>query len=205
MRDYIGMAEATITNSDYMSEEEAKGITDTLTHNATLLTRLVNMLYDSSDTAVADGKKLSREDKVYCNKVAREAIGYVELYYPQIIFDFRTEAGDDAFVYTSHLYLMRSLRELLYNAAKYSDGPRVVVSVKLTEKTLRYVIEDTGKGIAEADRELMFEPFTKVDDLSEGLGLGLPLAKRHFRNMGGDLTLDADYHAGCRFVAELPR
>ena len=204
LRDYIGMAEATSTNNrEYMSDEEKTSITNTLSHNATLLSRLVNMLYDSSETAVE--KKVETKDKVYCNKVAREAIGYVEQYYPHIIFDFRTEVGDDVFVYTSHLYLMRSLRELLYNSAKYSDGPRVVVSVKLTDKTLRYVIEDTGKGIAEGDRELMFEPFTKVDDLSEGLGLGLPLAKRHFRNMGGDLTLDANYHNGCRFVAELPR
>jgi signal transduction histidine kinase len=36
------------------------------------------------------------------------------------------------------------------------------------------------------------------------LGLGLPLAKRHACNLGGDLTLDADYHDGCRFILELP-
>ena len=50
----------------------------------------------------------------------------------------------------------------------------------------------------------MFDFFTKVDDLSEGLGLGLPLAKQHVMNMGGDMTLDADYHDGCRFIIELP-
>jgi signal transduction histidine kinase len=50
----------------------------------------------------------------------------------------------------------------------------------------------------------MFEPFTKIDDLSEGLGLGLPLSKRHMQYLGGDLTLDASYHDGCRFIAELP-
>ena len=50
----------------------------------------------------------------------------------------------------------------------------------------------------------MFKFFTKVDDLSEGLGLGLPLAKRHAINLGGDLTLDDNYHDGCRFIIELP-
>ena len=59
-------------------------------------------------------------------------------------------------------------------------------------------------GIDEADRERMFKFFTKVDDLSEGLGLGLPLAKRHALNLGGDMRLDETYHEGCRFVLELP-
>ena len=70
--------------------------------------------------------------------------------------------------------------------------------------TIRYIIEDTGKGISEADREQIFKFFTKVDDLSEGLGLGLPLAKRHAQTLGGDLILDTDYHDGCRFILELP-
>lgn len=55
--------------------------------------------------------------------------------------------------------------------------------------------EYTGKGIAASDRDRMFKFFTKIDDLSEGLGLGLPLSKRHARNLGGDLYLDEDYHA----------
>ena len=51
----------------------------------------------------------------------------------------------------------------------------------------------------------MFMPFTKVNDLSEGLGLGLPLSKRHVQNLGGELTLDTTYREGCRFVIELPK
>ena len=50
----------------------------------------------------------------------------------------------------------------------------------------------------------MFKPFAKIDDLTEGLGLGLPLAKQHAQSLGGDLTLDTSYTQGCRFVIELP-
>ena len=50
----------------------------------------------------------------------------------------------------------------------------------------------------------MFEPFTNVNDLTEGLGLGLPLAKRHILTLGGELKLDADYHEGCRIIMTLP-
>ena len=49
------------------------------------------------------------------------------------------------------------------------------------------------------------KPFTKVDETSEGLGLGLPLCKRHAVTLGGDLVLDTSYTNGCRFILELPK
>ena len=99
---------------------------------------------------------------------------------------------------------MRCLRELLYNSAKYSDGQHILMQISRTDDFIRFIVEDKGNGIDDANRDLMFKFFTKVDDLSEGLGLGLPLAKRHALNLGGDLKLDETYHEGCRFVLELP-
>ena len=54
-------------------------------------------------------------------------------------------------------------------------------------------------------RELLYKPFAKIDDLSEGLGLGLPLTKRHALSLGGDLIYDRDYKEGCRFILEMPK
>ncbi len=51
----------------------------------------------------------------------------------------------------------------------------------------------------------MFEMFTKVNDLSEGLGLGLALTKRHIQNLGGNVFLDENYTEGCRMIIELPK
>jgi C4-dicarboxylate-specific signal transduction histidine kinase len=77
--------------------------------------------------------------------------------------------------------------------------------VQETDHSVRFIVEDQGLGIAEAYREQMFVPFTKVNELSEGLGLGLPLSKRHSQNLGGDLIFDTSYHEGCRFILELPK
>jgi C4-dicarboxylate-specific signal transduction histidine kinase len=70
---------------------------------------------------------------------------------------------------------------------------------------VRFIFEDTGPGIDKAYHKMIYEPFTKINDLSEGLGLGLPLSKRHIINLGGELTLDETYTEGCRFIIELPR
>ena len=188
----------------WIKAKEIKDITDTMIYNATLLNRMVLMLFDSSDTGLSQELKSHKHDLVSCNDLARESIGYIKLHYKELNIRFITDVADDFCIYTNHVYLMHSLREVLYNAAKYSDNQHVTMRVSKTEGFIRFIIEDTGKGIAEADRERIFKFFAKVDDLSEGLGLGLPLAKRHVCNLGGDLTLDVDYHDGCRFIIELP-
>ena len=200
----IIMGFAQVLNEMSLPDEEMKSITATMDHNSKLLNRLVLMLFDSSETGLSEELNAHKHDLVPCNDVAREAISYIGLHYPKISIELRSEVADDFYIQTSRLYLMRSLREILYNAAKYSDGEHVLLSVQRMEHCMRFVVEDTGTGIGEADRERMFDFFTKVDDLSEGLGLGLPLAKRHARNLGGDLTLDETYHDGCRFIIEIP-
>ena len=200
----IIMGFAQVLNETSLPDEEMKSITATMDHNSKLLNRLVLMLFDSSETGLSEELNAHKHDLVPCNDVAREAISYIGLHYPKISIELRSEVADDFYIQTSRLYLMRSLREILYNAAKYSDGEHVLLSVQRMEHCMRFVVEDTGTGIGEADRERMFDFFTKVDDLSEGLGLGLPLAKRHARNLGGDLTLDETYHDGCRFIIEIP-
>ena len=193
-----------IKQREALPDEEMKSVTSTMDHQAKLLYRLVTMLFDSSDTGFSEELKTHQFDIVKCNDVAREAIEYLKEHYPEAETEFVSEVADDFSLQTSQLYLLRCLRELLYNSAKYSDGKHILLQITTTGHTIRYVVEDKGKGIPEADRDLMFKFFTKVDDLSEGLGLGLPLAKRHALNLGGNLWLDDTYHEGCRFILEIP-
>lgn len=186
------------------TDEEYRSLTHAMDYNARLLCRLLLMLFDSSDTGYAEDKNNLVMEMTSCNGVAREAIGYINLQYPDLNIELRTEIDDSFSIKTSHHYLMITLRELLYNSSKYSDRQHISISVSCAGDKVRYVIEDTGKGIAEADLERLFQFFTKIDDLSEGLGLGLPLSKRHVQMLGGDLTLDETYHAGCRFIVEIP-
>ena len=194
----------TSSQHEAMPEEEMKSITSTMEHHSKLLYRLVNMLFDSSDTGFSEELNSHQFDLVNCNKIARESISYLKQHYPNANTTFESDLPDDFCFQTNHLYLLRCLRELLYNSAKYSDGQHILLKITRTSKIVSFIVEDKGMGIDEADRERMFKFFTKVDDLSEGLGLGLPLAKRHALNLGGDMRLDETYHEGCRFILDLP-
>ena len=187
-----------------LQEDEKKSIAEMMNHNSKHLRRMLFMLFDSSEIGLSEETNALKDDHIPCNAVAQMAIDDTKRYFPNLDIPFKTNVPDELCIQTSRLYLKRSLREILYNAAKYSDGQHVRMEVKREGDKVCFIIEDTGKGITEADRENIFKFFTKVDDLSEGLGLGLPLAKRHAQMLNGDLKLDADYHEGCRFILELP-
>ena len=188
-----------------LQDAELADITETMTHNAIHLRRMVQMLYDSSEYSTSQELFSGKSEYVTINNIAQECIEYTRERFPKTTINFESNIPPRAVVKTNHLYLMRTLRELLFNAAKYSDGQHIMLRISETISTIRFTVEDVGPGIPSDTLGMIFKPFVKVDDLSEGLGLGLPLAKRHALSLGGDLTYDVDYHDGCRFILEVPK
>ena len=188
-----------------LQDAELADITETMTHNAIHLRRMVQMLYDSSEYGTSQELFSGKSEYVTINNIAQECIEYTRERFPKTTINFESNIPPRAVVKTNHLYLMRTLRELLFNAAKYSDGQHIMLRISETISTIRFTVEDVGPDIPSDTLGMIFKPFGKVDDLSEGLGLGLPLAKRHALSLGGDLLYDADYHDGCRFILEVPK
>ena len=180
-----------------LQDAELADITETMTHNAIHLRRMVQMLYDSSEYGTSQELFSGKSEYVTINNIAQECIEYTRERFPKTTINFESNIPPRAVVKTNHLYLMRTLRELLFNAAKYSDGQHIMLRISETISTIRFTVEDVGPGIPSDTLGMIFKPFGKVDDLSEGLGLGLPLAKRHALSLGGD--------DGCRFILEVPK
>ena len=190
--------------SEELGQDEIKSIASTMTHNSRLLIRMVMMLFDSSENGKAETANCDKREMVACNDVCQVALKFTTKNHPDIPVEYKTELADDFCIHTNFRYLEYSLEELLSNAVRYSDQQHISLHVTRNEEFVRFVVQDTGKGIAEADREHIFKFFTKVDDFSEGLGLGLPLTKRHAETLGGNLILDTTYHEGSRFIFEIP-
>ena len=190
--------------SEELGQDEIKSIASTMTHNSRLLIRMVMMLFDSSDTGRAESDRCDKNEMVVCNEVCQVALKFIAKQHPDVPVEYKTELTDDFSIHTNFRYLEYSLEELLSNAARYSDQQHVSLHVERTNGYIRFIVQDTGNGIAEADRDNIFKFFTKVDDFSEGLGLGLPLTKRHAETLGGNLILDTSYHEGSRFIFEIP-
>ena len=78
----------------------------------------------------------------------------------------------------------------------------------LDEKTVRFAVSDTGCGIAEADKERIFDKFSQVDGSitreSTGSGLGLTICKELAGMLAGDMGLDSELDVGSTFWLDIP-
>lgn len=199
-----GFAQVLHDSKNMLPEDELKNVTDTMFFNAQVLDRMNRMLIDSSVWGSTKELYANRNDRVFCNEVAQYAIGKNHELFPQLQITFETSLLDNFYIHTNRTYLTVTIQELLFNAAKYSDGQHISLYLSKTERTVCFIVEDTGPGFPAEDSERLFDLFAKVNDLSDGLGLGLSLSKRHITSLNGTLNIDTSYHDGCRIVIELP-
>jgi PAS domain-containing protein/anti-sigma regulatory factor (Ser/Thr protein kinase) len=102
---------------------------------------------------------------------------------------------------------LQVLMNLIANAVRYSpEGSAVWIRTEEEGDVSAIVVADQGKGIAREDQERIFEKFERVDHNEPGgTGLGLYIARRLARAMGGDITVDSAPGQGARFTFTLPR
>jgi signal transduction histidine kinase len=105
--------------------------------------------------------------------------------------------------------LRRVVENLLSNAAKFTKNGRITFSASIRADFLTMSVEDTGAGISEKQISRLFETFDRSEDetasnYGDDVRLGLPLAHRYCRLMGGELSVQSKLGSGSRFVVQLP-
>ncbi|WP_085726933.1 sensor histidine kinase [Pseudomonas sp. R37(2017)] len=100
--------------------------------------------------------------------------------------------------------LLELLGNLLDNACKWADA-EVRVSVVETAGGFELSIEDDGPGIPEERRDQVFSRGTRLDEQTEGHGLGLGIVRDIVDSWGGKLSLLESEWGGLKVVIELPR
>jgi signal transduction histidine kinase len=113
---------------------------------------------------------------------------------------------------SDHFRVFHIVRNLMENACKYSP-PSSVVRVTAGKKGGHFEIdvEDQGTGIAEEDREKIFDRFMRLSDppgtVISGTGLGLYIARRFAHDLGGDIRIsegEGGSWTGACFTLRLP-
>ena len=98
---------------------------------------------------------------------------------------------------------------LLSNAAKFTQNGRITVSTSIQDSTCTVTIQDTGVGIGQERMASLFDMIGTSDQESSSkyddeVRLGLPLAYRYCRLMGGDLAVKSQFGQGSLIVVTLP-
>ncbi len=106
--------------------------------------------------------------------------------------------------------LIEAVGNLIANAIVYSPrGSRVGVGVRADDDVVEIAVSDQGIGIAEADRERIFERFYRADEARSrrtgGTGLGLSIVKHATQRHGGEVRLWSRPGRGSTFTIRLPQ
>jgi PAS domain S-box-containing protein len=108
--------------------------------------------------------------------------------------------------------LRQVLSNLLGNAIKFTERGHVLLSVRLLrlddiDASMHFEVRDSGIGISDQVREALFRPFVQADPSTArrhgGSGLGLAVARRLVRLMGGELDVESAPREGARFSFRL--
>jgi len=112
-------------------------------------------------------------------------------------------------VHCDEVQIAQVLSNLVGNALRYrAQDRRPIVEIGSLEKEDRYLIyvRDNGIGIDESDCETVFRPFRRLRKKgTEGIGIGLSIAKRIVERHRGRIWAEPNKDAGCTFYFELPK
>ena len=101
---------------------------------------------------------------------------------------------------------------LVSNAVKYAPQGKVTIDAAIRSfggplpgDWIALSVSDTGPGIPEDKRELIFEEYTRLQpEAQQGAGIGLAISRRIARLMGGDLGVESEMGRGSTFTLWLP-
>lgn len=195
-----------------LPEAEMADVQARIEENAERITKLVDQVLELSD--ISSEVVIERNDHINAQEILKQAIDS-----SKIALHTRPENADSAVEFkmageqtadsveliTNKVYAIRALSQILENASKFTSEGCILLQMEYTESKVRFVVEDTGVGISADEAEHIFDEFVQLDEFSDGIGIGLTVARSIAQRMGGNLWLDTDYSHGARFILELLR
>jgi PAS domain S-box-containing protein len=215
LRTPVAIAEGNISNILMMSskvglDSETRRALETAHEQIVFLG---NMLNDLSTLSRAEQGKLA---------MLVEKVSPAELV-QSLVHDYRPQAlkkqltlevenhGPAGELSTSRLYVREILQNLITNAIKYTEKGGATITVEARDGGVEFAVTDTGIGIGRNEQAKLFEKFFRSSDFRvkniNGTGLGLYVAMKLTKLIGGRLSFDSELNRGSTFrlfVPDLP-
>ena len=192
----------------FITPEKLSYYMDIMDRNTSRLLNLINNLIDNSkieNNSYVLTKK--DEDIVYLvEDTVLDMKDYIEEKGIELIFDTDVE---EKTVRCDKTEIERCIINLVGNAVKFtSEGGLIEVTIKDLDDKVKISVKDSGIGISEENKRLIFDRFNQVVDksaeLKGGSGLGLTISKQLITLHGGDIYVESEVGVGSEFIIILP-
>ena len=186
------------------NEEDRNQLIREIQNNNQKLLRIIDGLVSMSKIE-AEAKNLVKSQTNLVVVLSEITQTYMQMVDSQTVV-LATQFPYTELMMTTDVAKLRELVDhLMQNAVKFTLKGSITLGFELIDgEHVRIWVKDTGKGIAEADKERIFERFVKVDEYIPGTGLGLSVAKSHAASLGGTIGVDSRPGEGSTFWVVLP-
>jgi signal transduction histidine kinase len=193
----VRSAEQMIGHSDVPIRQE---YADYATDIATAARHLLSVIRSLAEHA--DGQGANQVDLAV---LTAEAVGLVDTAARERSIVIGVEPVEMLLAHGEPRSVIQVLVNLIGNAVRHSPrGTAITVSFSNSGGSARITVADEGPGIAPDQQARIFEPYETSAPAGEGMGLGLAIARRLARSMGGDIELESAPGQGSRFTLVLP-
>ena len=199
----IGFSDLLLQPDADFTEEDKKLFADTIHTNNDLLLKLIN---DILDVSRIESGQMDFVIKAWSVRDIMERIYHTfEVQMPKhLAFNF-VQPEEDVLIEVDESRLRQVIGNFLTNAGKFTPKGSVTlgwIKDMQTGKVELYV-EDTGIGLSEEDRTMVFSRFYKKDEFKQGTGLGLSICKAIVVRLGGSIKVRSELGNGSRFSVYL--
>lgn len=150
-------------------------------------------------------EQVESERTIDLTALAAEAVVLLESSAEAADLQIMVDGGSSLSARGEERAVIQILVNLIGNAIRHSPpGGRIHLAFGTDGEFARVTVTDEGSGVAEKDRERIFERFERARAKEDGAGLGLAISRRLARSLGGDVTLDSAPGEGARFSLTLP-
>ena len=198
----------TLLNGALDNKEDAEMFSNAILHNAQRLSEMVSDLIDLS--RIEYGELNLNFEKINLNQIISKSIDSLRALSAKKNIQFVFNKGDEFFVKADQLALERVLVNFIDNAIKYSPKNSNIV-IKSIDRIdhIEINIIDSGDGIDDNDKELIFGRFFRTAQArasdATGSGLGLAIVKNLVGSLKGDVGLKNADTGGSNFWFTLPK
>ena len=196
----VGFSELMVTCDD---PEEKKEYINIIQSNNELLLRLINDILDLSK--IESGIIERRKENFNLAKVCNELFVTIQAKMTNPNVELRLDGpNSECWVLLDRNRLKQVWMNFLTNAVKCTKSGYIKMGYGIERKGLRIYVEDTGIGIPDDLHDKVFTRFEKLNEFSQGTGLGLTISRAIVEAAGGEVGFTSKLGVGSTFWAWLP-
>jgi len=200
----VGFSDLLSDTSGFTTEEVAQFIA-TINKNCGLLLALINDILDLSRIESGTMEFIFAEHNLPLLLKTVHDSQRLNMP-PGVELLLRMPEGDKKYLQTDNVRLQQVVNNLINNAAKFTFSGSITFGYEEEEEPgyTRIFVEDTGVGISEEGIRHIFERFYKVDNFTQGAGLGLSICQTIVERLKGTISVTSEVGKGTRFTVRLP-